>query len=142
MRIVILEDNLDRQSAMRKCLAKRFPDARFEFHVTAGAFIDSLSRSCADVSLISLDHDLEMIDSGDGRLVDPGTGLDAAEWLAQFKPTTPCIVHTTNTPAGDRMMGTLQAAEWSVQRVVPYGDTQWIREVWRQAVLRAISALP
>ena len=137
MRIVILEDNLDRQVAMRKCLAKRIPNARIEFHTSAGTLIHTLTQNCDVVSLIALDHDLEMIDLGDGKLVDPGTGLDATEWLAQISPP-PCIVHTTNMPAGERMVETLQSAGWSVQRVVPYGDTKWIREVWWQAVQRAI----
>ena len=138
MRIVILEDNLDRQMAMRKCLVKRLPEARVEFHVTSNALIQSLSQHRDDVELIALDHDLEMIDSGHGKLVDPGTGLEAAEWLAQSSRKVPCIVHTTNMPAGERMVSTLQAAGWSVQRVVPYGDTEWIREVWWQAMQRAI----
>lgn len=138
MRIVILEDNLDRQVAMRKCLVKRLPEARVEFHVTSIALIQSLSQRRDDVKLIALDHDLEMIDPGDGKLVDPGTGLDATEWLAQISPNIPCIVHTTNMPAGERMVSTLQSAGWSVQRVVPYGDTEWIREVWWRAVQRAI----
>ncbi len=139
MRIVNLEDNSDRQLATRKCLTRRLPDARIEFYDSAHAFISSLTLAADDVELIALDHDLEMIDSGDGTLVDPGTGMDAAEWLAQSSLETPFIVHTTNLPAGERMMSTLQNAGWSVQRVVPYGDTEWIREVWWQAVCRAIS---
>lgn len=134
MRIVILEDNTDRQVAMRKCLTRRRPDARIDFYESAHAFINSLSQTSEAVELIALDHDLEMIDSGDGTLVDPGTGMDAVEWLAQTSPGPPCIVHTTNMPAGERMMSTLQNAGWSTLRVVPYGDTEWIREVWWQAV--------
>ena len=110
MRFVILEDNHDRQDAMRACLAKRLHQSRIEFHEAAGLFIESLAKSMADVTLIGLDHDLEMRVDVNGQLVDPGTGMDAVEWLCRQPVRVPCGVHTTNYRAGAQMTDELMLA--------------------------------
>ena len=60
MKIVILEDNLDRVRVMRDCLEDRF--ARFEcrFFDAADEVRQYLEENLAEVIVICLDHDLEL----------------------------------------------------------------------------------
>src|SRR5580692_13174758 len=104
MRIVILEDNTDRREVMSSVLADMFPSIVMEFFVTARQMIDHLSATgIFDVALISLDNDLEMIETDRGVFSDPGEGVDVAKWLTTQSPVVPVVVHTTNTPAGDQI---------------------------------------
>jgi hypothetical protein len=124
--------------AMRRCLRDRFPqfEARF-FEESAGA-IDYLRDHFCDTLVICLDHDLELVPGADGRLVDPGTGRDVADFLARHPPVCPVVIHSTNSAAATGMEMVLQEAQWQTQRVVPYGDLEWIPTQWFRAVRRAI----
>ncbi len=83
MRVVILEDSLDRQQEMRAALADRFPSLIVEFFAAVQPMIDRLQNTgLYDVVLFSLDHDLELIPAEEGPSVDPGTGVELADWLA------------------------------------------------------------
>ena len=135
MRIVILEDNADRQHAMKAVLKKDFPDCVPEFFEAVTPMINRLIATGFDnVSLISLDHDLEMIPGEDHQLHDPGTGVDAAKWLASQPPIAPLIIHTTNRIGGDQMEQLLRPQGWTGDRIVPYGGEDWINEIWRSTV--------
>jgi hypothetical protein len=80
--------------------------------------------------LIALDHDLEFLE-GDGHvMIDPGTGREVADFLATQPPVCPVIIHTTNTPAGEGMEMSLNEAGWKTNRLIPYGDMEWIPESW------------
>lgn len=130
MRIVILEDNEDRRMAMGRVIADRFPAHIVEYFAASGRMIQHLSNtSLYDVSLVSLDNDLEMIDEN-GSLVEPGDGLEVARWLAEQPAVCPVIVHTTNTGAGDGMMELFAETGWIRDRVVPYDGEAWIFERW------------
>jgi hypothetical protein len=139
MRIVILEDNLDRQTEMAACLADRFPQFDVELFVNSHELVEFLGETdLRSIALISLDNDLELIPAANGSLIDPGDGVEVASWLSRRPPACPVIVHTTNTLAGDRMMELLDASDWQAARVVPYDDTAWVHEIWRRAVRDAI----
>ncbi len=127
MRIVILEDNEDRQVTMKTVLEDRFPAFRIEFFVASSPMIDHLTKTgLYDVALISLDNDLEMIEDNSGQLADPGDGVDVVNWLCTQPAVVPVIVHTTNMSAGNRMMELLSEHGWVRERIVPYDGEIWI----------------
>lgn len=136
MRIVILEDNLERREAMTAVLEDRFSGTHIiEYFVAAKPMINHLTNTgLYDVSLISLDNDLELIDDGSGQLIDPGDGVEVARWLSKQPPIVPVIVHTTNLPAGDEIMSLLASRGWIRERIVPYDGETWIAETWRSTV--------
>jgi hypothetical protein len=138
MKIVILEDNADRQAAMRCCLADRFSTLAAHFFDDAGATIRFLAESLADTVVISLDHDLELKPGPADRLIDPGTGREVADFLATRTPVCPVIIATTNTHAGDGMEEVLRTAGWKTRRVVPFDDMHWIETAWFFAIRRAL----
>ncbi len=138
MKIVILEDNSDRQAAMRACLADRFSQYDAHFFDNPAEMIAFLSEHLSDTVAISLDHDLDLIPGPDGRCIDPGTGREVADFLAQNKPTCPVILHTTNSVAAVGMETVLRDAGWKTRRVVPFDDMRWIETDWFFAIRRAI----
>lgn len=142
--IAILEDDIDRQKAMAECLADRFPQYAVRFFATAAEMIWFLRRQLPEVLAIGLDHDLELVPVAGDAVLDSGTGRDVAEYLASEVPVCPVVIHTTNGPAGTGMERVLQEAGWSTSRVVPYGDLDWVAEVWfrmmRDAIVGSVSA--
>lgn len=141
MRIVILEDSPDRRTAMSDVLADLFPRAVIAYFAVATEMTEYLDATgIYDVALISLDNDLDMVTSVDGRPVDVGDGIEVAKWLMTRPPVVPVLVHTTNTMAGDRIDELLKANGWSHSRVIPYDGELWIQEVWRSAVRDLIVA--
>jgi hypothetical protein len=146
LKIVILEDNLDRQAAMKSWLSDRLYMYEHFFFDEATPMIAWLQNHLAETLFISLDHDLDLKPSGDGRWLDPGTGRDVADFLATQNASCPLLIHSTNTVAVDGMVEVLTQSGWSVQRVTPYGDLTWINEAWWPVVkeqLRApLSVLP
>jgi CheY-like chemotaxis protein len=144
MKIVILEDNHGRRAAMEDCLRDRFHQHEVVFFGDASMMCKFLDQDLASVLLIDLDHDLELEPTKNGPSKDPGTGREVADFLAARQPVCPVIVHTTNSAAGDGMEFLLCEAGWSVHRVHPYGDTEWIATSWFRAVRNAIvaAALP
>ncbi len=89
MKIVILEDNSDRQAVMRACLADRFYPFDAHFFDDAREAIRFLDTHLTDTLVISLDHDLDLKPAADGQLVDPGTERDVADFLAQESSRLP-----------------------------------------------------
>jgi len=138
MKIVILEDNADRQAIMRKCLADRFYTFETRIFDNAAEAIAYLRKHLAETLVIALDHDLEMKLGKHGRLVDPGTGREVADYLATQEPTCPVILHSTNTDAVSGMLGVLKDAGWRTKRVGPFEDMSWIESDWFFEVRRAI----
>jgi CheY-like chemotaxis protein len=138
LKIAILEDNKDRQAVMRACLADRFHQYETRFFDDPAEMIRFLRDHLADTLVLALDHDLELMPANNGQLVDPGTGLQVAEFLAERKPTCPVVIHTTNSQAADNMKRVLKAAGWSTRRVIPFDDMKWIETDWFRAIRRAI----
>jgi CheY-like chemotaxis protein len=138
-KIVILEDNLDRQAVMRACLAELIPlclEATFLDDVQE--MIRFLEAHLADTLIISLDHDLDLKPGLDGRSVDPGTGREVADYLAAKSAACPVVIATTNSRAGDGMQRVLRRAGWKTRRIIPFDDMNWIKTDWFSAMRRAV----
>lgn len=141
MKILILEDNADRRAEMQRCLRDRFHQYESVFFADAHEMTAYLESNLNDALVISLDHDLELIDAKpNGQMHDCGTGRVVADYLAKKSPSCPIIVATTNSHAGDGMEFLLRDAGWEVHRVHPYGDTEWISTVWFKTLRKAIVA--
>jgi hypothetical protein len=137
-KIVILEDNPERQAAMQLCLQDRFYQFDAVFFQTAVTMQEYCARHLDETILIGLDHDLELQPGPNGRSLDPGTGRDVADFLAGKQPVCPVVIHTSNGPAGDGMEMVLHDAHWQTVRVQPFDDLEWIPASWFRAVRRAI----
>ncbi len=128
--ILILEDNGERIAAFQKTVAVLGDD--FEPKVWRDA--RSMCAECAayfsNAALISLDHDLNPMP---GVTSDPGTGLDVAQFLGDFLPVCPVLIHTSNMDRLWTMHNELRFAGWIVDRVGPIG-TDWIETSWLRSV--------
>ena len=100
MKILILEDNADRQLAMQRCLRDRFHQYESVFFDDAKEMQAFLEKNLACALIISLDHDLEPSLQHNGQSVDPGTGRDVADYLAQQAPACPVISTQPTQPRG------------------------------------------
>ena len=138
MKIVILEDNADRQAVMRTLLADRFYTFDTQFFDNAPEAIAFLAAHLAETLVVSIDNDLDAKSGPDGRLVDQGEGRQVAEFLAGHPPACPVVIHTTNMAAAEAMVESLHAAGWKTRRVIPFDDVAWIASDWFPAVRRAI----
>jgi hypothetical protein len=138
LKIAILEDNEDRQAAMRRCLADRFYTFEAHFFDEASRMIRFLEEHLSETLVISLDNDLELKPGPRGQLIDPGSGVEVAEYLAAHKSRCPVIIATTNATAAESMEEMLHAARWKTHRVIPFNDTAWIETDWFFAMRRAI----
>jgi hypothetical protein len=138
MKIVILEDNAERQAAMLDCLQDRFHQFEKRFFACAAEMVAYLKDNLAQTMAISLDHDLDVMSTPAGETLDCGTGRIVADFLAQHPPKCPVIIHTTNSSAACGMEMVLQDAGWKTFRVYPYGDLEWIATTWFQTMRRAI----
>ena len=138
MKIVILEDNAERQAVMRACIADRFYTFDARIFDDAAETIAFLDVNLCETIAIALDNDLEMKTGPDGRAIDPGEGRQVAEFLAKRTPVCPVIIHTTNSNAADAMTEVLTTAGWKTRRVVPFDDVTWIATDWFTAMRRAI----
>lgn len=142
LKISILEDNLERQAAMKAWLTDRLYMYEHVFFDESAPFISWLRLNLAETLLISLDHDLELKPTGDGRWFDPGTGREVADFLAQQRPTCPVIIHSTNQTAVEGMLDALVQSGWNVQTVMPYGDLAWVNEAWWPMVKEQLRSQP
>jgi CheY-like chemotaxis protein len=139
MTIAVLEDNEDRIVAMRSCLRDKFPFYELSFFLSAPEAIDWLKDHASSVICLSLDHDLEPA-LGAPAGTDPGTGREVADFLADRDAGFPIIVHSTNLHAAIGMEAVLEEVGWSVERVAPYGDLEWVTASWLPAIRNAIVA--
>jgi hypothetical protein len=106
--IAILEDDLRRLAAMRECVASHQPAYEIAAFDNADEMIGWLEDHLAEVALISLDHDLPLMQMREGVRVDAGDGRMVADWLAGRDATCPVIVHTSNENFGPGMMRVLR----------------------------------
>lgn len=138
--VAILEDDVERREAMADCFHDRFPQYPIRFFATAAEMIWYLRRFQSELIAIALDHDLELVPVTEQENLDSGTGRNVADFLATVAPACPVVIHTTNDHAGFAMEETLREAGWPTSRVIPYGDLEWISEVWFRAMRDAIVA--
>jgi hypothetical protein len=136
--IVILDDEPQRVKEMTRCLAGVTDGLKLVVFDNAPDLIDWLARHLDSAKLICLDHDLGPNRLRDGNVFDPGIGRDVVDYLATRSPVCPVIIHTTNTLAAPGMELALTDAGWSLSRVVPYNDLEWISGEWIESVHRAL----
>ena len=126
--ILILEDNDERIAGFQNAAARLRADYELKVWRDAPSMIAECERFFATAALISLDHDLN---PQPGATADPGTGLDVAQFLADFLPVCPLLIHSSNTDRAYSMQNELRFAQWVVDRVGPLGsdwiDTSWLR---------------
>jgi hypothetical protein len=132
--IAILEDNAERRAAMERLLAMQFPGHSRQYFTSSSAMVEWLRADLSGVIFISLDHDLELLPGENERMVDCGTGREVADFLATQSARCPVVIHSTNYPAAAGMEMVLADAGWSVERIAPYGDLEWIEEGWFPAL--------
>lgn len=137
-KIIVLEDNGERQRAMRQCLENSFLQWEILFFDEVQTLKKFLEEQLTEAAIICLDHDLEMKTDSEGKTVDPGTGREVADFLASKKPVCPVVIHTTNSIAAVGMEMVLQEANWTISRVCPWGDLDWIPTEWFPLVGRLL----
>lgn len=138
LKIAILEDNAERREAMQRCLKDRFYTFEHHFFDESAAMIAFLREHLAETVAISLDNDLDMKPGEEGRMIDPGSGVDVAEFLAAREPACPVILHTTNTLAAEKSKSLLAEAGWRTRRVIPFDDLAWIESDWFFTLRRVV----
>jgi hypothetical protein len=137
MIIAILEDNEDRKVAMGSCVAERLYPYEAHFFDNPATMIAFLASHWGDLLVIALDHDLELLPGPSGKLIDPGTGREVADYLATRAPVCPVVIHSSNSTAAVGMEMVLRDAGWKTYRVLPFEDVTWIPREWIRAVKRA-----
>lgn len=130
LKVAILEDNLDRQGRMQAWLNDRLYMYEHFFFDEAQPLIQWLRQNLGETLVISLDHDLDLKPSADGRWLDAGTGREVADFLANQAAACPVVIHSTNYDAVLGMESVLTESGWHVAKVQPYGDLAWIDEAW------------
>ncbi len=130
----ILEHNHNRILEMEAVLADVLPGVAHSFFDNSQEMIAWLKENLVDVVLLSLDHDLPIVQYRNGIRIDPGSGREVAEYLATIPPICPVIVHTINVQCGDGMEQVLNDSGWPTRRVNPFGEYEWIRKAWAREV--------
>lgn len=136
--ILILEDSEDRIVGFKKVVAELGDGFDLKIWHDAPSMIAECEQLFPNAALICLDHDLN---PQPGATVDPGTGLDVAQFLADFLPVCPVLIHTSNTDRAYSMQNELRFANWMVNRVGPLG-TDWIETTWTKRVRELLAEYP
>ncbi len=124
--ILILEDNDERIAAFHRAVASLGSGFDLKVWRDAHSMCEECDAYFSNTALISLDHDLNPIPGG---TTDPGTGLDVAQFLGDFLPVCPVLIHSSNTDRVWSMHNELRFAGWMVDRVGPIG-TDWVETSW------------
>ncbi len=119
MRILILEDNADRRTAMLEHIADCLPMFGVSFFETSDSMIQALQAAVWDeIALISLDNDLDPV-LHDGKSVDAGDGVAVTRYLVgqnspagKLTTSPPLIIHSTNEIAAIQMQQMFSDASW------------------------------
>ena len=131
MRFVLLEDDERRVARMQEVVGAEWPDATILHFDAASALIAWLERDAGPIDAILLDHDLGPSRvTTDGERWEPGDGRDVSTHLASSAPRCPVLIHSTNSAAVPVMLDHLRSAGWTVRRVVPFSDLEWISANW------------
>jgi len=135
--IAILEDNAERCAEMRRCLAS--VPCNIVYFADVAQMCSWLEDDRAHLALICLDNDLPIYRDEENRLIDAGSGVQVAEYLAQRNPICPVIVHSSNAPAAHTMAAVLKESGWSVSRVIPHDCHAWIADEWKKEVCACLA---
>lgn len=135
--ILILEDDENRISAFQKAVPE-LGDFNLKIWRDAPSMIAECEQFFPNAALFCLDHDLN---PQPGATTDPGTGLDVAQFLADFLPVCPALIHTSNTERAYSMQNKLRFSGWMVDRVGPLG-TDWIPTTWLRRARELLAEFP
>src|SRR5258705_3879039 len=124
--VLILEDNDDRAAAFRRAVPILGSNYQLKIWRDAHSMRAECEAFFPTAALISLDHDLN---PAPGTTVDPGTGLEVAQFLGDFLPVCPVLLHSSNTDRVHSMHNELRFSGWTVDRVGPLGEG-WIETSW------------
>src|SRR5262245_50030208 len=130
--VLILEDNDERIAAFQEAAARFGKNFTLKVWRDAPSMIAECEEFFPTAALISLDHDLS---PAPDATVGPGTGLEVAQFLGDFLPVCPVLVHSSNVDRVYSMLNELRFAGWTADRVEPHGS-DWIRSSWPQAARR------
>jgi ADP-ribosylglycohydrolase len=133
--ILLLEDNEDRISAFEAAVGRIEGELELVMWRDAPTMIAECEQYFTTASLICLDHDLN---PQPGAVADPGTGLEVAQFLADFLPVCPVLIHSSNTDRVYSMHNELRFANWMVERVGPLGN-DWIPSSWLRAATKLLA---
>lgn len=136
--LLMLEDDRDRIERFTETLKVIAPSVRLVVWRSAKTMIREVDAFLPSARLISLDHDLEPQEGDDE---DPGDGVEVAKFLAERAPVCPVIVHTSNGPRSDWMIGEFELGGWEYRRVAPIGD-DWIEAYWRVVARKLLKRPP
>ncbi|HTV42694.1 MAG TPA: ADP-ribosylglycohydrolase family protein [Candidatus Sulfotelmatobacter sp.] len=136
--ILILEDNEDRIAGFERAVAELGDGFELKIWRDAPSMIAECEQYFSSVALISLDHDLN---PQPGATTDPGTGMDLAEFLADFLSVCPVLIHSSNTNCAYSMLNKLRFAGWTVDRVGPLG-VEWIGITWLKRMRQLMEQCP
>ena len=136
--ILILEDNEERIGRFHEAVAGL--RAGFELKVWRDA--QSMASECEQffehAALIGLDHELNPPWATN---VSPGPVLDVAQFLGDFLPVCPVLIHSSNTEHAYSIHSELRLAGWMADRVETLG-TNWIETIWLHRVRELIEGFP
>src|SRR5258708_3185790 len=136
--ILILEDNDERIIAFQKVIAALATDLAVKVWRDALSMCSECEEFFSNAVLIPLDHDLN---PQPRATRDPGTGLDAAQFLGDFLPVCPILIHSSNTDRVWSMHNELRFAGWIVDRIGPLGD-DWIETSWLRRIHELLAEHP
>jgi ADP-ribosylglycohydrolase len=136
--LLILEDNDERIAAFHKTAALLGEGFDLKIWCDAASMCAECESYFSSAALISLDHDLN---PRPGGATDPGTGLDVAQFLGDFLPVCPVLIHSSNTDRVYSMHNELRFAGWTVDRVGPLGS-DWIETSWLKRVRELLAEYP
>lgn len=123
---------------MSRCLRECVGEDEVVVFDNAPEMIAWLTEHLADVKLLCLDHDLGPNRVLNGKIKDPGTGRDVADYLGSRQPVCPVLIHTTNSLAAPGMMMVLEDAGWTCSRLAPFNDLEWVEAAWIDDVRKAL----
>lgn len=133
--VVMLEDDRDRLTRFATMLSEHPSGIQLLHWRTAHDFISNFATLPSIPGLIALDHDLFVDNPNDP---DPGDGRDVSTFLAQQKPTSPILIHSSNSVAADSMLFALRDSGWRAERISPIGD-DWIEADWFPIVVKMMA---
>ena len=139
MLVAILDDDINRRTAMERGLKQVLPEVSIELFDSAPDMIAWLARHIDDVGLASLAHDLGPSRFRDGMLFDPGTGRDVTDFLVEMDRPFPVVVHTPKSSEGKRMVTMLEHVGWPCVRLEATNDPEGVGSEWGPRVVELLS---
>lgn len=139
--ILILEDNEERITAFRRAINQLGEGYELKVWRDAPSMIAECEAFFPTAALISLDHDLDL---ASGATADPGAGLDAAQFLGDFLPACPVLLHSSNTDRAYLMFNELRFAGWNVEILDRIGGpgSEWVQSSWLASAQRLLAEHP